>query len=74
MSPNSSHVDRIQGGHGACTECDCKQFTWVKFCNVNGEEYSDRELKIELNEIKKSRELAINLLNNKLKQGEEKLR
>tara|TARA_B100000949_G_scaffold202524_1_gene191066 strand:+ start:126 stop:338 length:213 start_codon:yes stop_codon:yes gene_type:complete len=52
MSPNSSHVDRFQAGHGACTECDCKQFTWVKFCNSNGADYSDKELKIEINKIK----------------------
>ena len=43
MSPNSSHVDKIQAGHGACSECDCRQFTWVKFCNADGEDYSDKE-------------------------------
>ena len=33
MSPNgcNSHSDRYQKGHGKCNECDCKQFTWVRF-------------------------------------------
>ena len=51
MSPTSAHRDRIQAGHGACNECECKQFTWLRFCNEHGEEYTDGELKIEIAKV-----------------------
>ena len=33
------HQPNFQYGHGGCTceDCDCKQFTWVGFCNIKGE-------------------------------------
>ena len=37
-SPNNVHDDQFQHGHGACSDCDCKQFTWTCFCDENGDE------------------------------------
>ena len=28
---NSAHLDTLQKGHGPCTDCTCKQFTWQSF-------------------------------------------
>ena len=69
MSPVSSHVNRFQAGHGECNDCECKQFTWIRFCNDNGEEYTDSELKIELNKLR----YRDKLINNNLKQEQGKL-
>ena len=38
VSPNSVHDDRIEHGHGACSDCYCKQFTWIYFCDEKGVE------------------------------------
>ena len=56
MSPNSAHTNRFQAGHGACNDCECKQFTWIRFCNESGEEYTNSELKIELAIVKADQE------------------
>ena len=32
----NSHKPRFERGHGECIECDCKQFTWVKFVDQDG--------------------------------------
>ena len=37
-SPNNVHSDRFQHGHGGCSDCDCKQFTWKHFCDEQGSE------------------------------------
>ena len=37
-SPNNVHSDRFQHGHGGCSDCDCKQFTWKYFCDEQGAE------------------------------------
>ena len=39
MSPEShnGHQARFQQGHGACNNCECKQFTWIGFCTAKGE-------------------------------------
>jgi hypothetical protein len=29
--PLSQHADKFQYGHGACGECGCLQFRWLKF-------------------------------------------
>jgi hypothetical protein len=33
---NQQHKNRVELGHGQCTECDCRQFTWIGFCDENG--------------------------------------
>ena len=35
-SPREQHLPRFVKGHGSCTDCNCKQFTWVGFCDENG--------------------------------------
>jgi len=37
-SPNNVHATQFQNGHGACSDCECKQFTWTCFCDENGDE------------------------------------
>jgi hypothetical protein len=27
----STHLDHFDIGHGQCTKCNCRKFTWVKF-------------------------------------------
>lgn len=51
-SPNSVHDDHYQHGHGKCNDCDCEQFTWTCFCDVNGRELESSEIK-EMMEIRK---------------------
>lgn len=38
-SPEShnGHEPNIQAGHGKCKLCKCDWFTWVGFCNAEGE-------------------------------------
>ena len=31
------HDTNFQEGHGRCTLCECQQFTWVGYCNSEGE-------------------------------------
>ena len=40
-SPNNVHDDRFQQGHGKCNDCKCVQFTWVGWCDQNGEILND---------------------------------
>ena len=40
-SPNNVHDDRFQQGHGKCNDCECVQFTWVGWCDQNGEILND---------------------------------
>ena len=38
-SPNSglnSHDPNFEEGHGKCKSCQCAQFTWVGFCDQDG--------------------------------------
>jgi len=35
-SPNNVHEPNFSQGHGACIRCNCKQFTWVGYCDSNG--------------------------------------
>ncbi len=37
--------DLVTPGHGPCTECDCKQFTWVAFCDKDGNKLTDEQVK-----------------------------
>ena len=30
------HEQRVQLGHGQCVACECNQFTWIGFCDKNG--------------------------------------
>ena len=32
----NSHKANFEKGHGECIDCDCKQFTWVGFCDKHG--------------------------------------
>ena len=36
-SPNGKHTSRFEKGHVSCTACTCKQFTWVFYCDKDGE-------------------------------------
>jgi len=38
---NGGHANKIQEGHGKCNQCNCKQFTWVKFCDKDGNDVSE---------------------------------
>ena len=55
MSPNGLHESTFQKGHGQCNDCECKQFTWTKFCDANGKDLTDEQIKIEMAEVKKQR-------------------
>ena len=45
-SPNGGqHIAHFQEGHGHCKVCDCKQFTWVYFSDINGKPLNDKEIK-----------------------------
>lgn len=35
-STHNGHQPHFQEGHGGCNNCECKQFTWVGFCNSQG--------------------------------------
>ena len=54
-SPNSLHQNTFQDGHGQCNECNCKQFTWTKFCDAYGKDLTDEQIKIEMTEVKRQR-------------------
>ena len=45
LSIQEEHDSRFQKGHGACSECDCVQFTWVGFHDKNGKKLSQKEVK-----------------------------
>ena len=32
----NSHEPNFEEGHGRCNSCQCDQFTWVGFCDVDG--------------------------------------
>lgn len=34
---HNAHEANIQAGHGKCKLCKCTWFTWVGFCNAEGE-------------------------------------
>lgn len=36
VSPKEQHLPRFQKGHGKCNHCNCEQFTWVGFCDEDG--------------------------------------
>ena len=35
-SPNSTHENHFQAGHGKCNDCNCIKFTWKTDCDENG--------------------------------------
>ena len=45
MSENGEHKTHFQKGHGSCSQCDCKQFTWVGFHDKNRKLLSQKEVK-----------------------------
>ena len=50
---NGGHANRFQEGHGKCNQCNCKQFTWVKFCDKDGNDVSDEfQLKMHKQKMK----------------------
>ena len=40
--------DVVTTGHGPCTKCDCPQFTWVGFCDKDGNKLTDEQVKAEV--------------------------
>ncbi len=50
LGGNSSieqHSSRYAKGHGSCKKCDCKQFTWVKFVDEDGNDDIENDWKID---------------------------
>ena len=42
------HKAKIAYGHGPCTKCNCPQFTWMYFCDKNGNKLTDEQVKEEV--------------------------
>jgi hypothetical protein len=38
------HKAQIAYGHGACTECNCPQFTWMYFCDKDGNKLTHEQV------------------------------
>ena len=57
----------IAKGHGECinVDCNCIQFTWVKFCDKDGNELDDSIIKGEIHKKEVERQMELLRINRR---------